>query len=126
MTKKKVSKRKSKSGPQIQDFEESLAELEKIVSQLESGKLGLSEALSQYEAGVGHLKACHGQLEQAERRIELLSGVDADGNPVTEPFNDGATSTETTGNRSRQRTAGRHLGTAGEKSGDVDAAGRLF
>ena len=126
MAKKKVYKRKSKSVPQIQSFEESLAELEKIVSQLESGKLGLSDALSQYEAGVGYLKACHGQLEQAERRIELLSGVDAEGNPIVEPFNDGATSTETTGNRSQQRTAGRHLGAAGEKSADVDAGGRLF
>ena len=77
MAKKKVSKRKSKSVPQIQSFEESLAELEKIVSQLESGKLGLSDALSQYEAGDGYLKACHGQLAQAERRIELLCGVDA-------------------------------------------------
>jgi exodeoxyribonuclease VII small subunit len=126
VAKKKVSKQKSRSDPQIQGFEESLAELEKIVSQLESGKLGLSEALTQYEAGVGYLKACHGQLEQAERRIELLSGVDTDGNPIVEPFNDGATSTETTGNRSQQRTAGRHLGPAGEKAADVDSAGRLF
>jgi exodeoxyribonuclease VII small subunit len=126
VTKKKVPKQKSKSGPQIQGFEESLAELEKIVSQLESGKLGLSEALAQYEAGIGYLKACHGQLQQAERRIELLSGVDAEGNPIVEPFDDGATSTEATGNRSQQRTAGRHLGAAGEKSDDVDAARRLF
>jgi exodeoxyribonuclease VII small subunit len=67
-------------------FEESLEELEKIVSELESGKLGLSDALERYEHGVKHLKSCQHLLERAERKIELLSGVDADGNPITEPF----------------------------------------
>jgi exodeoxyribonuclease VII small subunit len=67
-------------------FEESLSELEKIVAELESGKLGLSDALARYEEGVKHLKGCQQLLEMAERKIELLSGVDADGNPITERF----------------------------------------
>ena len=69
-------------------FEESLDELEVIVRELESGKLGLSEALARYEQGVRHLKVCQQLLERAERKIELLSGMDADGNPITEPFDD--------------------------------------
>ncbi len=71
-------------------FEESLQELEKIVAELEGGKLGLSEALERYESGVKHLKSCQQLLERAERKIELLSGVDADGNPITQPFDEGA------------------------------------
>jgi exodeoxyribonuclease VII small subunit len=67
-------------------FEESLEALEKIVAELESGKLGLSDALAKYEDGVRHLKSCQRLLEMAERKIELLSGVDADGNPITQPF----------------------------------------
>ena len=59
-------------------FEESLGELEKIVAELESGKLGLSDALARYEEGVKHLKGCQQLLEMAERKIELLSGVDAE------------------------------------------------
>ena len=70
-------------------FEESLEELEKIVAELESGKLGLSDALARYEEGVKHLKGCQRLLEMAERKIELLSGVDADGNPITERFEEG-------------------------------------
>src|SRR6476661_2857171 len=70
-------------------FEESLEELEKIVAELESGKLGLSDALARYEEGVKHLKGCQRLLQMAERKIELLSGVDADGNPITEPFEEG-------------------------------------
>ena len=69
-------------------FEESLDELEKIVAELESGKLGLSDALARYEQGVKHLKGCQQLLERAERKIELLSGVDADGNPITQPFDE--------------------------------------
>jgi exodeoxyribonuclease VII small subunit len=84
MAKKKLPPRDECAG----SFEESLSELEKIVAELESGKLGLSDALGRYEEGVKHLKGCQQLLESAERKIELLSGVDADGNPITEPFED--------------------------------------
>jgi exodeoxyribonuclease VII small subunit len=70
-------------------FEESLEQLEKIVADLESGKLGLADALARYEQGVKHLKSCQQLLERAERKIELLSGVDADGNPITHPYEEG-------------------------------------
>jgi exodeoxyribonuclease VII small subunit len=85
MAKKKSSTREECAG----SFEESLDELEKIVAELESGKLGLSDALARYEEGVKHLKGCQQLLEMAERKIELLSGVDADGNPITQPFEEG-------------------------------------
>ncbi len=69
-------------------FEEALAGLEGIVRQLEEGELGLDQALARYEEGVKLLRRCHQLLEQAERRIELLSGVDAEGNPISTPFED--------------------------------------
>jgi exodeoxyribonuclease VII small subunit len=67
-------------------FEQALAELERLVRQLEDGQTGLEEALAQYEQGIGLLKSCYGQLSQAEQRILLLSGTDAEGRPLTEPF----------------------------------------
>jgi exodeoxyribonuclease VII small subunit len=73
----------------VASFEQSLEELEKIVAELESGKLGLAAAIARYEQGVQHLKGCQQLLERAERKIELLSGVDADGNPITQPFDEG-------------------------------------
>ena len=69
-------------------FEESLAKLERSVRQLEEGKLGLSESLQCYEEGVQQLKQCYRDLESTERKIELLAGVDAEGKPVTEPFDE--------------------------------------
>ncbi len=86
-------------------FEESLQSLEQIVQQLEEGQLGLSESLACYESGVKHLKRCYQLLERAERKIELLAGVDADGNPLTQPFDDEAMSLEKKADaRSRRRS----------------------
>ena len=72
-------------------FEESLAELDQVVRDLEDGELGLSESLARYEQGVKRLRECYESLQRAERRIELLIAVDADGNPKSEPFDDTAT-----------------------------------
>jgi exodeoxyribonuclease VII small subunit len=67
-------------------FEDSLALLDQIVRDLEDGKLGLEESLGRYEQGVGLLKVCYAQLEQAEKRIMVLTGIDSDGRPLTQPF----------------------------------------
>ncbi|MBI1759968.1 MAG: exodeoxyribonuclease VII small subunit [Acidobacteria bacterium] len=53
-------------------FEESLDTLEKIVAQLESGDLPLERALEIFEAGVGLARRCQAQLEEAERKVEVL------------------------------------------------------
>ena len=68
------------------DFDETLGEIEQIVERLENGDLSLTASLEQYEVAIGKLKMCHGVLRSAERRISLLSGFDADGNPVTAPL----------------------------------------
>ncbi len=72
-------------------FEAALAELQRIVSDLENGSVGLEESLARFERGVTLLKTCYATLEQAEQRIELLVGAKADGSPLTEPFDSSAT-----------------------------------
>ena len=69
-------------------FEQALAELEAVVADLEHGELGLEESLKRYEVGIRRIRECQQQLQRAERRIALLSGVDADGKPITQPFDD--------------------------------------
>ena len=69
-----------------QSFETALAELEQIVRALEDGTTTLEVGLAQYERGVGLLKACYGQLQAAEKRINLLAGLDPAGKPVLQPF----------------------------------------
>jgi len=75
------------------DFEQAMKRLEAIVHVLEEGDIGLSESLTSYEEGVKLLRQPYDLLHQAERRIELLSGVDADGTPISEPFRHEATMT---------------------------------
>ena len=64
-------------------YEEAIARLEGIVRKLQDGKTDLETALSQYEEGVRLLRHCHGLLEGAQRRIETLRSLDANGMPVT-------------------------------------------
>ena len=57
----------------IKDFEAAIAELETIVKKLEEGDLPLETSLQLFERGVQLSRFCHAQLEQAERRIEILN-----------------------------------------------------
>ena len=57
----------------IKDFEAAIAELESIVKRLEDGELPLEQSLALYERGVQLSRFCHARLEEAERRIEILS-----------------------------------------------------
>ncbi len=67
-------------------FEAALAELERIVRDLEDGQASLEESLARYERGVALLKRCYGQLSAAEQRVVQVSGVGEDGQPITQPF----------------------------------------
>ena len=115
-------------------FEDSIAKLSDVVRDLEEGKLSLDDSLVCYEQGVGHLKMCQQILAEAERKIEILSGVDADGNPVTQRFDDEELSlTEKANQRSRRRSATpkKGAGRATKSSqpseqADVDENGTLF
>lgn len=54
-------------------FEQALAELDRVVARLESGEVGLEEAIALFEAGQGHLRACRERLALAQHRIEELT-----------------------------------------------------
>ena len=57
----------------IKDFEAALAELDSIVKKLEEGDLPLEQSLALYERGIHLSRFCHARLEDAERRIEILT-----------------------------------------------------
>lgn len=67
-------------------FEDSLSDLERVVRDLEDGQLGLDESLARYEEGVALIRRCQAQLAQAEQRIVMLTGVEADGRALLQPF----------------------------------------
>ncbi len=102
-------------------FEEAMESLETIVRRLEQGGGPLEEALGDYSHAIGLLKTCNSRLEKAERRVEILSGVDAQGNPVTRPVEETqSTLEEKQQSRSNRRTAATPTPPSSDSS---DAAG---
>jgi exodeoxyribonuclease VII small subunit len=97
-----MAKKKTSKTPDTPPFEEALDELQQIVGQLEEGSLGLEDSLSRFETGVALLRTCYSVLEKAEQNIEILTGIDADGNPATEPFDATATIDQSSGSAGRR------------------------
>ena len=53
-------------------FEDHLKQVEEVVRNLESGKLGLEESLEKYETGVKAIRKCYQILGDVEKKIEVL------------------------------------------------------
>ena len=67
------------TGAQIPDdigkmkFEDAMAELEKIVKELEDGKVELDGAIEKYERGAALKRHCEAKLAEAQARIEKIT-----------------------------------------------------
>ncbi len=66
-------------------FEEALKRLEQVVERLEEGDVPLEEALKLYEEGVRLSRQCAQKLDEAEKKVEILSR-DGEGNVSARPF----------------------------------------
>ena len=66
-------------------FEEALAELEKIVRQLEGGQGGLEQAIDAYQRGVLLKRHCERKLAEAQAKIEQIA-IGPDGTVAAEPM----------------------------------------
>lgn len=56
-----------------ESFESNLINLEKIVSELESGQLSLEESLEKYKKGIDLVKKCNTIIENAEKEVQKLT-----------------------------------------------------
>jgi exodeoxyribonuclease VII small subunit len=54
-------------------FEERLNDLESIVAKLEGAELPLEDALALFEKGIGLVRALTAQLDDVERKLEVLT-----------------------------------------------------
>lgn len=66
------------------NFEDAMAELEKISKELENNDLDLESAVSKFEKGMEISKRCNEILQNAEKRISIL--INEDGNIQEENF----------------------------------------
>lgn len=70
--------------PNGSDFEHALAELEKLVEDLEKGELPLEQSLSQFERGIALTRTCQRALQNAEQKVRVLA--ETDGEQTLTPF----------------------------------------
>ncbi len=54
------------------NLEQSLADLEKLVEELESGDLPLEKAMKKFEEGIKLTRSCQAALKDAEQKVEIL------------------------------------------------------
>ena len=69
----------------IKTFEESMTELEDIVSKLEAGDITLDASLELFEKGIKLAKTCQKKLDDAEKKVKILT-TNEDGEMVAEDF----------------------------------------
>ena len=73
-------------------FEQALAKLEEIVSQIEEGEISLEDSIDKYGEGIKLITQCRTILDSAEKKIQML--VKDSGNTVKpggqiDPSNEG-------------------------------------
>lgn len=64
-------------------FEEAMAELAQLVTQMEAGQLPLEASVAAYARGSELVKFCAGQLDKVEAQVKVLEG------DMLKPFADG-------------------------------------
>lgn len=65
--------KKTEAGP---NFETTLAELEKLVVNLEEGNLSLDESLSGFKHGIELTRQCQSTLDHAQQTVEELTNTE--------------------------------------------------
>ncbi|MDX1507085.1 MAG: exodeoxyribonuclease VII small subunit [Woeseiaceae bacterium] len=68
------------------DLEKSLAQLEALVEELESGDLPLEKAMKKFEEGIKLTRGCQAALQDAEQKVEIL--LKSAGNEELEDYED--------------------------------------
>jgi exodeoxyribonuclease VII small subunit len=77
-----------KKDEEPKSFEDAMARLDAIVTELEEDKLPLEQMLARYEEGVTLARFCGEKLEAAEQKVQLIAKK-ADGSVTLEDFDDG-------------------------------------
>ena len=69
-------------------FEQAMADLEQVVTQLERGDVALEDSIALYERGAELKKHCEAKLKQAEEKVAAIT-LDVGGQPSgTTPVED--------------------------------------
>jgi exodeoxyribonuclease VII small subunit len=91
------------AGPLELPFEQAIERIEQIVARMEGERLPLEDLIRQYDEGTTLLDVCRRRIDEAQRKIELITRR-SDGTLAAEPFHDEEAPTPEQGStRARQR-----------------------
>jgi exodeoxyribonuclease VII small subunit len=79
----KTSTESAPAGKAPESFEQAMAELAQLVSQMEGGALPLEASVGAYARGAELVRYCAAQLEKVEAQVKVLEG------DMLKPFSDG-------------------------------------
>lgn len=84
-------------------FEQAIGRIEELVARMEAERLPLDDLIKAYDEGTRLLDVCRQRLDDAQRRVDVIS-MRADGTAALTPFtSDDAPTAEEGTSRSRQR-----------------------
>lgn len=72
--------------PDEPSFEDAMQRLDEIIHAMETDRMPLEEMISHYEEGARLLKSCRQRIEQARRRVELITTDLEAGKATLKPF----------------------------------------
>jgi exodeoxyribonuclease VII small subunit len=61
------------SDQNVRRFEDELADLEAVVTRIDSGELSLEDSISAFERGVALVRSLNQKLDEVDRRVEVLT-----------------------------------------------------
>jgi len=64
----------AETAPPPESFEQAMAELAQLVTQMEAGQLPLEASVAAYARGSELVKYCAAQLEKVESQVKVLEG----------------------------------------------------
>lgn len=74
MSKKLIAEAEAANARAPASFEEAMAELAQLVTQMEAGQLPLEASVAAYARGSELVKYCAGQLDKVESQVKVLEG----------------------------------------------------
>ena len=82
-----MAKKAVKKTDATPDFEKALAELEKLVEQMEQGDISLEDSLKHFERGIALTRNCQDALKTAEQKVQILLKENGEPEPFDAPSN---------------------------------------
>lgn len=96
-------------------FEDAMQRLDEIVGAMETDRMPLEEMICSYEEGITLLKNCRQRLENARRRVEIISADLDAGKASTAPFDATADEEEDASSSTRQSPPKRRKATESDE-----------